>query len=291
MGREGLRCALALALISVGIALYIEDKDNTGNKDPSKGRHFDLVSIAYLRQYDPPRSPRGRSPPASPAPAPAGGRIRSGQRSPGRRNPSHRSPEEGSGDDIETPRPTRHSHRGRRPSALRPPGRKSLQEGSGDDMERPRPTRPSRGGRRRPSRRRNPSHRSHEEGSGDDTERPRPTRPSHRGRRPSEMRPPRRRRPSHRSPREGSGDMEPPKLRTPIPCATCRIVTNQVNQMLEDNPTEQGVVDAVDTVCSELPSNYNVECEIFLGMYGGDLVDFLLNQGEPGVFCSTMLLC
>ncbi|XP_013380999.1 prosaposin-like [Lingula anatina] len=207
------------------------------------------------------------------------------------RNPSHRSPEEGSGDDIETPRPTRHSHTGRRPSALRPPGRKSLQEGSGDDMERPRPTRPSRGGRRRPSRRRNPSHRSHEEGSGDDTERPRPTRPSHRGRRPSGMRPPRRRRPSHRSPREGSGDMEPPKLRTPIPCATCRIVTNQVNQMLEDNPTEQGVVDAVDTVCSVLPSHYNVECEIFLGMYGGDLVDFLLNQGEPGVLCSTMLLC
>ena len=54
---------------------------------------------------------------------------------------------------------------------------------------------------------------------------------------------------------------------------------------------QQEIVDAVDKVCSLLPSQYAEECKSLINMYGPKLIKALIDQVPPEKLCSSIGLC
>ena len=54
---------------------------------------------------------------------------------------------------------------------------------------------------------------------------------------------------------------------------------------------QQEIIDAVDKVCSLLPSQYAEECKSLINMYGPKLIKALIDQVPPEKLCSSIGLC
>jgi len=74
-------------------------------------------------------------------------------------------------------------------------------------------------------------------------------------------------------------------------CVLCELVVKQVDSMLADNATEKEIQDALDQVCSMLPSSIADTCKTFVDTYGPVVLNLLANELTPDQVCGALGLC
>nr|XP_046258353.1 prosaposin isoform X2 [Scatophagus argus] len=74
-------------------------------------------------------------------------------------------------------------------------------------------------------------------------------------------------------------------------CAICEFVMKQLESMLEDQATEEEVIQAVEKVCTLLPSSLSGQCKDLIETYGQAIIELLVQQADPKTVCTVLALC
>jgi saposin len=75
------------------------------------------------------------------------------------------------------------------------------------------------------------------------------------------------------------------------PCSVCEIVAQVVENQLDNNATESEIQQKLDSLCSDLPSPYNVECTLIVNAYLPQIIQWIENNETPQVVCQQLSLC
>ncbi|XP_077468862.1 prosaposin [Stigmatopora argus] len=81
------------------------------------------------------------------------------------------------------------------------------------------------------------------------------------------------------------------RVRDSAKCAICELVMKEVEEMLEDQKTEEEVIEAVEKVCSILPKTLTDQCKDLIETYGQAIIDLLVQQADPKTVCTFLSLC
>jgi len=74
-------------------------------------------------------------------------------------------------------------------------------------------------------------------------------------------------------------------------CALCEFVVSKLDNWLGENSTETAIVNAVESVCSVLPSTLTADCDAMISAYGPELIQMFINKEQPDVMCKQLALC
>jgi len=74
-------------------------------------------------------------------------------------------------------------------------------------------------------------------------------------------------------------------------CILCEFIASKLDQMLAKNATQQEIKDALDKVCSYLPSSISSECEQFVNEYAPEILQILAQELNPNMICTSLGLC
>ncbi|KAF7667369.1 hypothetical protein LDENG_00065740 [Lucifuga dentata] len=81
------------------------------------------------------------------------------------------------------------------------------------------------------------------------------------------------------------------RVREPPQCAICEFVMTKLEDMLQDQTTEEEVIHAVEKVCSLLPSTLSSQCQELIEAYGQAIIEMLLQEADPKTVCKALALC
>ncbi|XP_033835794.1 prosaposin [Periophthalmus magnuspinnatus] len=81
------------------------------------------------------------------------------------------------------------------------------------------------------------------------------------------------------------------RVRDSPTCAICEFVMKQLEAMLEDETTEEEVIQAVEKVCTMLPSSLTAQCQDLIETYGKAIIELLVQQADPKTVCTVLALC
>jgi saposin len=74
-------------------------------------------------------------------------------------------------------------------------------------------------------------------------------------------------------------------------CDLCKQVATQLINMIKDPKTEDQIKQALDTVCSYLPSSIATKCENFVNKYTDTLITILSEEVTPEMVCAALNVC
>lgn len=74
-------------------------------------------------------------------------------------------------------------------------------------------------------------------------------------------------------------------------CIICEYVIKELDSMLDGNRTKAAVENALDKVCSIMPSSVRDECVKFVDKYTPEILSLLLNGAAPKALCTLLHLC
>ncbi|KAM6922973.1 prosaposin isoform 2-T2 [Lycodopsis pacificus] len=74
-------------------------------------------------------------------------------------------------------------------------------------------------------------------------------------------------------------------------CAVCEFVMKELESQLEDQKTEEELVQVVEKVCTYLPSSLSAQCKDLLETYGQAIIELLVQQADPKAICKMLALC
>lgn len=74
-------------------------------------------------------------------------------------------------------------------------------------------------------------------------------------------------------------------------CILCEFVMKELDSILQENATQQEIEDALNKVCSLLPSTIATECQQFVGQYASAIIELLAQELDPSMVCTTLGLC
>ncbi|KAM9847825.1 prosaposin [Aulostomus maculatus] len=81
------------------------------------------------------------------------------------------------------------------------------------------------------------------------------------------------------------------RVRESPTCAICEFVMKQLESMLEDQKTEEEVIQAVEKVCTYLPATLTSQCKDLVETYGQAIIELLVQQADPKTVCTVLALC
>ncbi|GAA6213952.1 prosaposin isoform X1 [Lates japonicus] len=81
------------------------------------------------------------------------------------------------------------------------------------------------------------------------------------------------------------------RVRDSPTCAICEFVMKQLESMLEDQTTEEEVIQAVEKVCTLLPDSLSAQCKDLIETYGQAIIELLVQQADPKTVCTVLALC
>ena len=68
---------------------------------------------------------------------------------------------------------------------------------------------------------------------------------------------------------------------TGLPCELCEYAVTKLDQILEDKTDEQKIKNALDSLCTYLPSSIGGECKNFVDTYTDLIIEMLTNDVTP----------
>ena len=74
-------------------------------------------------------------------------------------------------------------------------------------------------------------------------------------------------------------------------CVLCEYVITTVDSMLEDQANKEQIKQALEEVCSLLPSSVEKQCDSFVDMYTDIIIDMLTKDVSPEMVCTNLGLC
>lgn len=84
-------------------------------------------------------------------------------------------------------------------------------------------------------------------------------------------------------------ETKPPK--NDVECDLCKQVVSLVEEQLKDKRTEDGIRNALDKVCSYLPSSVASRCQTFVNTYAEFLISILVQEMDPTLVCAAINVC
>ena len=77
-----------------------------------------------------------------------------------------------------------------------------------------------------------------------------------------------------------------------LPCNLCQYVVNYLDIIVQSNATEAKFEELLDNACKVLPERkLQAECRIIATMYGPDLIQWLVQYGDPKAVCQAASIC
>ena len=74
-------------------------------------------------------------------------------------------------------------------------------------------------------------------------------------------------------------------------CVLCKYVISTLDGMLEDKTNEKEIEEALESLCSFLPSSMSKQCDTFVETYTDLIIDLLTKDVSPQMVCSNLGLC
>lgn len=81
------------------------------------------------------------------------------------------------------------------------------------------------------------------------------------------------------------------RVRDSPTCAICEFTMKRLESMLEDKATEEEVIQAVEKVCTLLPSTLSSQCKDLIDTYGQAIIELLVQQADPKSICAVLGVC
>ncbi|NXJ08509.1 SAP protein, partial [Odontophorus gujanensis] len=82
-----------------------------------------------------------------------------------------------------------------------------------------------------------------------------------------------------------------PSQETPPLCEICELTVRAVESLLENNMTEEQLVNDMEKVCYLLPHSILGQCKDFVDSYGKAVVVMLLDATDPQAVCTMLHIC
>ena len=96
-------------------------------------------------------------------------------------------------------------------------------------------------------------------------------------------------------PKSSAQPIEIPALKRQVnslPCNLCEYVVNYLDIVIQSNSTEVKFEEFLDNACKLLPEKkLQAECRIIAVMYGPDLIQWLVQYGDPKAVCQAAGVC
>ncbi|XP_035211397.1 prosaposin-like isoform X2 [Stegodyphus dumicola] len=89
----------------------------------------------------------------------------------------------------------------------------------------------------------------------------------------------------------GSLKKEKPTKFKNLECDLCKEVIEKVEDLIKDKKTEEEIKNALDKVCSYLPSSIATKCENFVNQYTDLLITLLTQEVDPEIICAALNVC
>jgi len=74
-------------------------------------------------------------------------------------------------------------------------------------------------------------------------------------------------------------------------CALCEFVVSKLEGWIGENSTEAEIINAVENVCTVIPSTLRSQCVNLIEAYGDEMIQMFLNKETPDVICKQLSLC
>lgn len=74
-------------------------------------------------------------------------------------------------------------------------------------------------------------------------------------------------------------------------CDMCEQVVKELVSWIDNNKTEEEIIDTFDKICSKLPDSMAQQCQEVVETYGRSLLSMLLQDVSPELVCSLVGLC
>jgi len=74
-------------------------------------------------------------------------------------------------------------------------------------------------------------------------------------------------------------------------CAVCQLVVSYVDNFIQDNATEQEIIEELDAICALLGGNLEQECDAMVAQYVPQMIQWILEGETPTAFCTQVGLC
>jgi len=88
-----------------------------------------------------------------------------------------------------------------------------------------------------------------------------------------------------------SSKVAKPEAPANLECALCELVMSELEKFVSDNSTETEIIDALEKVCSYLPTSVQSACDDLIAMYGPEILQLLVNKEPPATICTQITLC
>ncbi|GIY80981.1 hypothetical protein CDAR_71052 [Caerostris darwini] len=85
--------------------------------------------------------------------------------------------------------------------------------------------------------------------------------------------------------------IQKPKDVKDLKCDLCKIVVSKVEEMVKDKKTEAEIQEALDKVCSILPTSLSAECQKFVDQYAVLVINLLAQNVDPVLVCGIIQEC
>jgi len=82
-----------------------------------------------------------------------------------------------------------------------------------------------------------------------------------------------------------------PSIKSAVTCELCTLAMGYIDKQLKGNTSKAAITQALDKVCSLLPSKYTDECDELVNQYSDIILNLLIQQLDPSLICKEIQLC